>query len=181
MLRRGSISYRPASTILGGLLVYGALAFVAYAVVANLHSLAEGTLSWRFFGTMFGLGIAYALLLLPVAVAWGAFLRTFGVAAPWTEIIVVYGCTNIAKYLPGNVFHFAGRHLLGNHEGWSNSAILLATVLEVLSVAVTAAGLNLILLIVAPVPNPLLIKLTLAGLAGVAAVATTVALLSPFV
>lgn len=179
MQRRGLLSFRQASAILRGSLVYGAVAFVAYIAVANLRSLPQGALSWRFLATLLGLGMACGLLMLPVAVAWGAFLRTFGVAAPWAEMIAIYGRTNVAKYLPGNVFHFAGRQLLGSHEGWSNSAILLATVLEVVTVAATAAGLTLILLMTAPAPDPLLIKLMLAGLGGGAAVAMALVLLSP--
>ena len=47
------------------------------------------------------------------------------------EINDVYVSSNIAKYLPGNVMHFAGRNIIGVKYGLSNKQLLFATFFEV--------------------------------------------------
>lgn len=47
------------------------------------------------------------------------------------EIIDIYVSSNIGKYLPGNVMHFAGRNVLGSKYGLSNKSLLAASVFEV--------------------------------------------------
>ena len=47
------------------------------------------------------------------------------------EITDVYVSSNIAKYLPGNVMHFAGRNIIGVKYGLSNKQLLFATFFEV--------------------------------------------------
>jgi len=108
---------------LRGCLFYGSLAFVAHVVIRNLGSLPAGVWSVRFLLALTVLGVSYGMLIILIAVAWGSFLHALGVVASWPEIIVVYGKTNLAKYLPGNVFHFAGRQLVGHDHGWSEFAI----------------------------------------------------------
>ena len=51
----------------------------------------------------------------------------------------IYGRTQIAKYLPGNVFHFAGRQIIGSQCGLSNSKMFGALCIEILGLAGTAA------------------------------------------
>lgn len=58
--------------------------------------------------------LVYAGLLVGVTFGFAHLLKVGGHAdARPRDALVVWGKANIAKYLPGNVFHFAGRHLLG--------------------------------------------------------------------
>jgi hypothetical protein len=134
-----------------GLFLYGSLAFVTYVGISNLRSLPEGALSLRFILVVIVLGFIYPLPLLLIAVAWGCFLRGFGVAASWRQIIVVYGRANLAKYIPGNVFQFAGRQLMGNDRRWSNFAVSSSTIFEIFAIVLAAAIVTLVLLMIAPV------------------------------
>ena len=96
-------------------------------------------------------------LLLPLleAIALGAILYTIGcflLSTAWWVLInrvsenpmscsaatAIYGRTQLAKYLPGNVFHYLGRHALGRHAGLGHRSLVLAAVLETIA-AVTAA------------------------------------------
>lgn len=47
------------------------------------------------------------------------------------EIVDIYVSSNIGKYLPGNVMHFAGRNVLGSKYNLSNKSLLAASLLEV--------------------------------------------------
>ena len=71
----------------------------------------------------------------------------------------VYGRTQIAKYLPGNCFHFVGRQVLGRALGHSQAALALASLVEAGLLIAVAAGLALPLVhepgrrLVAPAPG----------------------------
>ena len=45
---------------------------------------------------------------------------------------LIYGKTQIAKYIPGNVFHFVGRHLLGLKEGINSAVLTGSAIYEIL-------------------------------------------------
>lgn len=73
------------------------------------------------------------------AAAWKGILQFIhGKKLPYREIAAVYVKSNIAKYLPGNVMHFAGRNLLAGRLGFSQVDIAFATLTEVLVLVVTA-------------------------------------------
>jgi hypothetical protein len=60
--------------------------------------------------------------------AWCCLQATFLPARPALRgLFAVYATTQFAKYLPGNVGHYVGRHLLLRRLGMSHRALLLAT------------------------------------------------------
>jgi uncharacterized membrane protein YbhN (UPF0104 family) len=74
---------------------------------------------------------AYAALHLPLGAAWGVLVSAaMSARAPARAIASVYGRSQIAKYLPSNVVHFAGRQLLGGRLGWPQAAIAASSLLE---------------------------------------------------
>jgi glycosyltransferase 2 family protein len=97
-------------------------------------------------------------LLLPATIA-GALLyglSGFLLSAAWRQILAaerppgpaaayhaIYGRTQIAKYLPGNCFHFVGRQVLGRALGHSQAALALASLLEAALLIAVAASLAL--------------------------------------
>lgn len=46
------------------------------------------------------------------------------------DVFQVYLKSNVAKYLPGNIMHYAGRNYLGNKLGWKNSEVAFSSLLE---------------------------------------------------
>jgi len=84
------------------------------------------------FTSQFWLGILllsfiYGIFSINLALAWAELLKHFksNISKQWA--ISVYGQTQLAKYVPGNIFHFASRQLLGQSKGIK--AVLLAKVL----------------------------------------------------
>ena len=61
--------------------------------------------------TIYGLG---NLLL---ARAWWHQLKYVGVTSSWSWTRRIYGISQLGKYIPGNVFHLAGRQALGLAAG----------------------------------------------------------------
>ena len=73
----------------------------------------------------------YAVLHLPLGAAWGVLVSAaMATRAPARAVASVYGRSQIAKYLPSNVVHFAGRQLLGGRLGWPQAAIATSSLFE---------------------------------------------------
>jgi glycosyltransferase 2 family protein len=130
-------------TALGWLLTGLALAFLGHQLwesspwgLAGVHG-AELALA-------VALGaFAYALAGWPLAEAWRQLLGPGPAAASPRQHRVLYGRTQIAKYLPGNVFHLVGRQVLGRRLGQPQSALALASLAEAVSLLLVASVLAL--------------------------------------
>ncbi len=86
----------------------------------------------------------YSLNSFPVALAWRNMLMTIsGKNIPAKIVFGLYFKSNIAKYLPGNVFHFAGRHLLIREKMVDHTQLLLANLFEIGLLIVSSAFLVL--------------------------------------
>lgn len=76
--------------------------------------------------------IVYTALLVGVAIGFAHLVQSTGhPEATASEGLVVWGQANLAKYLPGNVLHFAGRQVLGARHGWPQGKIAAASLLEI--------------------------------------------------
>ncbi|MBP1475471.1 hypothetical protein J7I44_14245 [Frateuria sp. MAH-13] len=86
-------------------------------------------------GSLVGsIGIAipiYAAGLCSAGLAWCCLQTAFLADRPRLRpLFSAYAVTQFAKYLPGNVGHYVGRHLLMRNLGMSHRALLLATFAE---------------------------------------------------
>jgi len=93
--------------------------------------------------------LAHMGLLLALALGYGELLAAVGHGAvPMRQAIAVWGRANLAKYLPGNVFHLAGRQALGARLGWPQGTTAAATIFELaLHVLLPCAIVTLALLL----------------------------------
>jgi len=116
--------------ILGGTFLFIAQAFVTHwREVANIQIRAE---SFPLLAIALGVTL---LSLIFVGWVWMLILREFRqpVNAAWA--VQVFLKTNIAKYLPGNIWHFWGRILDAKKAGISPKAATLSVLLEPLMMA----------------------------------------------
>ncbi len=94
--------------------------------------------------------MVYASLLVAVGIGFASLVNSTGHArATAQEGIALWGQANIAKYLPGNVMHFAGRQLLAKRFNWPQASTTTASVLELalqvlMSCSIGMAGLLMI-------------------------------------
>ena len=63
------------------------------------------------------LSAVYGAINLLLVFSWKDLLRHFGVAIDFRLALRLYGESQLAKYIPGNVFHFVGRQALGQEAG----------------------------------------------------------------
>lgn len=96
-------------------------------------------------GLLAGLALStlvYTGLLIGVATGFAHLVQATGYrAATASEGVIVWGQANLAKYLPGNVLHFAGRQVLGARRGWPQASIAAASLLEVGLFVLLSGGL----------------------------------------
>lgn len=67
------------------------------------------------------LSIVYGMSNIMLALAWRCLLSFLGVKTSRSWVLKCYGVSQLAKYVPGNIFHFVGRQAIGLAEdlpGW---------------------------------------------------------------
>ena len=123
----------------GRLLALVGIGFVALEIYHNFESLRAA--AERSSLATIGIGAAvYTLALGTLSVAWMVLLNHYqGERFPLVSCHYSYARSQIAKYLPGNVFHYAGRYALSRSMGASDRSILSATVEELIGVAAVFA------------------------------------------
>ena len=120
------------------LILGGTLFFLAKAFKDNWHEVAAiriTALEWAM------LAIALGVTLL--AHIWSAWVWTWildelNQPVPTSQFVQVYLKTNIAKYLPGNIWHFYGRILAAKNAGIKANVATLSVLLEPLLMAAAA-------------------------------------------
>ena len=100
-------------------------------------------------GALFILALGWARLML-----WKHRLQT-------DDLICIYGLTNIAKYLPGNIFHFAARQAAARTLDISQKTAAAATSVEIVSLIVAAMIIGCLSLVLFADPEILANNLTL--------------------
>jgi hypothetical protein len=130
--------------IVGGTLGLLGVVFVS----ARLYSYADqidlsrfNLIAWSII-TLLALAYGFANILL--VRAWWHLLAFFEVKAGWKWAIKVYGLSQLAKYVPGNIFHLASRQALGMAAGLSARSLAKSAVWELGSIAVAGVLFGII-------------------------------------
>ncbi len=103
---------------------------------------------------MMGLTMIYGLSSLMLALAWRDLLQQFGVSASRRWAIKIYGISQIARYVPGNIFHLTGRQAMGMSAGIPGWPLAKSAVWELGLISITGGlfGLLVMPLIVQGLP-----------------------------
>lgn len=108
---------RRAAAIVGFGLAIAGLVFVALRLAEEGRNLPPLVLDPGQWSALLGLTIAAAALTLLQGAAWWRLLRHVGIAAAPLWAIRIFGIAQLAKYVPGNIMHLAGRQALGMAAG----------------------------------------------------------------
>lgn len=95
---------------------------------------------------VFGYSFIYGLTNFMLALAWFDLLRGLGINIRRLLAFKVYGLSQIAKYLPGNIFHLAGRQALGMAAGICGWVLAKSSALELGLISFTGALFGLLVL-----------------------------------
>jgi uncharacterized membrane protein YbhN (UPF0104 family) len=77
-----------------------------------------------------------------LAIAWWWLAGIYGRRPSMRRGYSVWSRSQLAKYLPGNVFHYVGRQMLGREVGLSHPALVASGLLEMVSLVLSAALLS---------------------------------------
>ncbi|MEZ5277601.1 MAG: lysylphosphatidylglycerol synthase domain-containing protein [Opitutaceae bacterium] len=76
------------------------------------------------------------------ALAWQRIVRRLHPVS-WKQAFSITGRSQIAKYLPGNVFHYLGKMILARREGLTTPVILISILVETVLAVGTGAAIGL--------------------------------------
>jgi len=129
----------------GLVVVLLSLGFVALKLRASWGALSE----WQPTGTLVlavvGAGCGYALMGFLLSAAWHLLAGRLGRSTLSARAHhSLYARSQIAKYVPGNVLHLAGRHALSRRAGESHAALVVAALYEVAGLLTAAASVCLV-------------------------------------
>ncbi len=133
-----------AFSLTGNLLVLASLVFLGVTLVAHLHEMPPFRLSASSVLSVTGGTAIFCVGSVCLAFAWTVLLVGGNVRLSLRHAFILVGKSQIAKYLPGNVFHFVGRVTLGAAQGIRAEAIVLSMGVETVTLAVTAAVVSAI-------------------------------------
>jgi len=131
---------------LGAILALAAIAFVVHRLWAQFSALPAGTLETAWPGLLLA-SLGYAGCGVFLALIWWLALRAAGFrSASFSRSASAFFSSQLGKYLPGNVGHFAARHVLTRREGVGHRALVAATLLEALLLVAAAGGLAVLVI-----------------------------------
>jgi len=122
----------------GGLALTG-IVFVAFRIKDYYGNLSLSQITLAEWASIFGLALLYGFANLLPASAWRQLLAHFGVYATRLWTIRIYGISQLAKYIPGNIFHLASRQATGMSTGVSGGILVKTTAWELGLFAVSGA------------------------------------------
>lgn len=93
-----------------------------------------------------GLALAYSLANIFQALAWRDLLRYAGITTTKQWAVQTYGISQIAKYIPGNIFQFAGRQAIGQTEGLPALPLAKSAFWEIVLLASSGASFFVLIL-----------------------------------
>ena len=138
--------------------------FVAQLLMSDIGS-ARDALTPALIAITGALAILYAGLGAALAFGWSRLIHVFG-GSPEGQMRL-HAVTQVMKYLPGNVFHLAGRHGMARRKALSHQTLLLAALAETGLLVLAALLVGLLAVRMLPMPEPALVAgLAAACLAG---------------
>lgn len=123
----------------GGALSVAGVAYLVYELNRGAGLSEMANLKARTFWSLVALSLVYAAGNLFLALGWLCLLRHYGDRSPVSWAIRTYAVSQLAKYLPGNVFHLAGRQALGAAAGVRNGVLVKTAVLEIVLISASVA------------------------------------------
>ena len=116
----------------------GCIAYLAWTMADQGRQLLELTPSPSDWGLLLVGALVSGLAVAVNGLAWAVLLRWLHCPLPTGQAVVVFARTNLLKYIPGGIWHLAGRiQLLRSHgHGWGQAAM--GVLLDPLLMAVAA-------------------------------------------
>lgn len=122
------------------------LVFVAFRLQSYWLDLDFSRIGPSAWGQISGFALIYGLANFLLALAWWHLLIHLGALVTRINAVRIYGISQLAKYMPGNLFHLAGRQALGMATSISAGVLAKSILWELGTLAVSGSLLSLFLL-----------------------------------
>lgn len=131
---------------IGGALALLGGVFVVLRLRQHAAGLDFGGLSAADLTMLGALALVYGAANILLALAWRQLLAFCTAHATRLWTVHAYGVSQLAKYIPGNIFHVAGRQMMGMAAGHSAWALARSTLWELGLISVTGGLFGLLAL-----------------------------------
>ncbi len=114
---------RKIASQIGSALTVGGVIFVIYRLAEygkGIDPQKVESISWPI---LVSLALAYCMASFFLVLAWREIMVGLGERIGFAMALRLYGISQIAKYLPGNVFHLGSRQALGMAEGFAGRTL----------------------------------------------------------
>jgi len=125
--------------ILGGSLGLLGVVFVVFRLFSHSKTIDFSRFGMYEWMIICFLSFAYGSSNLLLTRAWQLLMLYFGVDVKNRLAVKIYGLSQLAKYIPGNIFHLAGRQALGMAAGLPTKELAKSAIWELGSIAVAGA------------------------------------------
>ncbi|MFZ3619385.1 hypothetical protein ACOYA6_09060 [Leclercia barmai] len=131
---------RKALNYAGSIIALLSVLFVAHRIHAYWAQVPDNTFTVKLLLLILLLACVYGAANIILASAWRVLMTELEQAISARVATRIYGLTQLAKYVPGNIFQFAGRQFMAMSYGFSGKAIAKSAFLELLLLVLTGAG-----------------------------------------
>lgn len=131
---------------IGSFLAVVAVIYVLYELTQYQHQIDFSRFNIGNWILIAFLIITYGFGNLLLAFSWREILAKLSQPLTLSRTIRIYGLSQLAKYLPGNVFHIAGRQALGMAQGIGASTLLKSTIWELTLIALVGSFFGVLVL-----------------------------------
>jgi hypothetical protein len=114
----------------GGVLTLASIGFVVHRLAEYWSGIPDGTFTYSLWLIVFALSVVYFCANFLLSLAWSNLLVGLNIQIDFKQSNKIYSVTQLAKYVPGNVFQFAGRQVIMMGEGYSGHLIAKSGMLE---------------------------------------------------
>lgn len=139
-------TYSKIINFFGAILAIVSIFFVIFRLKSYFTNEILSFFTFNHITILIVVALIYGLVSVSLGCVWKNILAASGTVKSYRWSISIYGISQIAKYIPGNVFHFAGRQVLGMASGVPGKVLAKSTFLE-LALLVFCGSLFSIILI----------------------------------
>lgn len=125
----------------GSILAITAIFFMVTRFYTSMEQMDLSTLLPAIWGYIFLVACFYGICNMSLVIIWVRCLEYLGLRPPFSSATYIYGFSQLGKYLPGNIFHLAGRQTLGMAENFPAAKLMQSMVWELGIIAVGAVGI----------------------------------------
>ena len=123
---------------LGYFLVALSFLFIFQRLHQSFNDIPSFELGFKNLSAFLAAILLCASITFALSLAWMMLLKSGDIKVTAKQAYIIMGKSQIARYLPGNVLHYAGRVVLAKQSGVPTEATLLTTGVETLVILVTA-------------------------------------------